>query len=82
MGIPKLFLFVAATFILTPVPVKGNYRIRSQKLATFHTGLYPARTPEVTERVALLCSEVRVRAQTMPLQIPIHTYTQQTFTTT
>ena len=59
MRIRNILLLVAATFNLEPVLVGAKHHIKTKKLATFHVGLAPAWTPEVTERAALLTSEVR-----------------------
>ena len=59
MRIRNLFLLVAATFTLETCLVLAKAHTKTKKLATFHAGLAPAWTPEVTERAALLSSEVQ-----------------------
>ena len=54
---------VIATFSLTAVPTLGKRRSNTLRLATFNAGLLPAMIPEVTERTALLGTEVRVSAK-------------------
>ena len=59
MRIRSILLLVAATFTLETCLVMSKPHIKTKKLATFFAGLAPAWTPQVTERAALLSSEVQ-----------------------